>query len=187
MEPIIIFNLVTVLFLGLIWAGIAMYLRKKKQKSLVYLILFTIFYIYIVKVLDYTLFQFQSLLILKYFMPGLMLNGQSAGESLNLVPLATLIQEDISTSLLNILLFVPLGFGLPFITKLRLRQIVFVGMLFSIVIEILQLITGLIAKITFRIADINDVIFNTLGVIIGYILFLGFAKILGKWKSKIIH
>ena len=51
------------------------------------------------------------------------------------------------------------------------------GALFSIVIEFLQFLTGFMAKITFRIADINDVIFNTLGVVIGYILFVGFVRI----------
>jgi glycopeptide antibiotics resistance protein len=50
-------------------------------------------------------------------------------------------------------------------------------MLFSVLIELLQLFTGRIAGITFRIADINDVIFNTLGVIVGYILFVGFVRV----------
>ena len=58
-----------------------------------------------------------------------------------------------------------------------MKKIVVIGALFSIVIEFLQLITGFMAKITFRIADINDVIFNTVGVAIGYILFVGFVRI----------
>ena len=37
--------------------------------------------------------------------------------------------------------------------------------------------SGLLTKTTFRIADINDVIFNTIGVSIGYILFVGFVRI----------
>jgi glycopeptide antibiotics resistance protein len=43
-----------------------------------------------------------------------------------------------------------------------MKKIAVIGALFGIVIEFLQLITGFIARITFRIADINDVIFNTL-------------------------
>ena len=96
---------------------------------------------------------------------------------MNLVPLITLTPEDLETSLLNILLLLPFGFGLPFITNLRMKKIVVRGALFSIVIEFLQLITGFVAGITFRIADINDVIFNTIGVAIGYILFVGFVRI----------
>lgn len=172
-----VIELSTVLLFGLIWLGTLAFLRLKKKQSLVYLIFFTIFYVYIVKVLDYTLFQFQSLLLLKYFMPNLILNGQTAGKNINLIPLITLTPQDLKTSLLNILLLIPFGFGLPFITNFRMKRIVVIGALFSISIELLQLITGFMAKITFRIADINDVIFNTVGVAIGYILFVGFIRI----------
>jgi glycopeptide antibiotics resistance protein len=110
-------------------------------------------------------------------MPNLILNGQTVGKSLNLIPLMTLTPQDLETTLLNILLLIPFGFGLPFITNFRMKKIVVIGALFSIVIEFLQLITGFMAKITFRIADINDVIFNTVGVAIGYILFVGFVRI----------
>jgi glycopeptide antibiotics resistance protein len=177
MELVRYFDLFTILIFGLIWVGIVTFLRKKKKKRLEYLLFFTIFYIYIFKVLDYTLLQFQSLLLLKHFMPDLILRGQSAGETMNLIPLVTLTSQDLNTTLLNILLMIPFGFGLPFITDLRMKKIVVIGALFSIDIEFLQLVTGVIAKITFRVADINDVIFNTLGVAIGYILFVGFVRI----------
>ena len=186
MGPVAYFDLLTILLFGLIWAGIVTFLRLKKKKSSVYLIFFTIFYAYIFKVLDYTLFQFQTLLLLKYFMPGLMLQGQAAGKSLNLIPLITLAREDIKTSLLNILLLIPFGFGLPFITNFRMKRVVAIGGLFSIIIELLQLVSGLVAKMTFRVTDINDVIFNTLGVLIGYLLFVGFVRVYSRlsrdWK-----
>ena len=175
MSTLLYFDLLMVLLFGLIWIRIVTFLRLKK--SLAYLIFFTIFYVYIVKVLDYTLFQFQSLVLLKLFMPDLILNGQTIGENLNLIPLMTLTPQDLKTSLLNILLLMPFGFGLPFITNFRMQKIVVIGALFSIVIEFLQLITGLMAKISFRIADINDLIFNTVGVAIGYILFVGFVRV----------
>jgi glycopeptide antibiotics resistance protein len=174
---IMYFDLLTALLFVLIWICIVTFLWLKKKKSLVYLIFFTIFYVYMVKVLDYTLFQFQSLILLKYFMPELILNGQTGGKDMNLIPLITLTPQDLKTSLLNILLLIPFGFGLPFITNFRMKKIVVIGALFSIVIEFLQLITGFMAKITFRIADINDVIFNTTGAVIGYLLFVGFVRI----------
>lgn len=165
-----------ILFLfGLIWAAIIISLRSKK--SLAYLIFFTIFFVYIVKVLDYTLFQFQSLILLKQFMPDLILNGQTAGKEMNLIPIITLTPQDLKTSLLNILLMIPFGFGLPFITTYRMKKIVVFGAIFSIIIECTQLLTGYLAKITFRIADVNDVIFNTVGVAIGYLLFVGFVYV----------
>ena len=186
MGPVTHFYLLTVLLCGLIWIGMVTFFRFKKKKSLIYLIFFTIFYVYIIKVLDYTLFQFQSLLLLKLFIPDLRLNGIAAEKRLNLIPLITLTPEDFKTSLLNILLMMPFGFGLPFITNLRMKKIVVIGALFSIAIELLQLMTGLMGKMTFRIADINDVIFNTVGVAVGYILFVGFVRIyrhiFNNWK-----
>ena len=110
-------------------------------------------------------------------MPDLILNGQTAGKSMNLIPLITLTPQDLETSFLNILLLIPFGFGLPFITNYRMKKMVVIGALFSIFIEFIQLITGFIANITFRVADINDVIFNTVGVAIGYILFIVFVRI----------
>ena len=177
MRFIIFFDLFFVLLFGLIWAGIITFLGLKKKKSFVYLLFFTLFYVYIVTVLDYTLFQFQSLILLKHFMPGLILNGLAAGKSTNLIPLITLTSHDLKTSLLNILLMIPFGFGLTLITNFRMKKVVGMGVLLSIVIELLQLITGLIAKTTFRVADINDVIFNTAGVLIGYVLFVGFLHV----------
>jgi glycopeptide antibiotics resistance protein len=175
MESII--DLSAILLFGLTWLGMLAFLRLKKKKDLGYLLLFSVFYLYLYKVLDYTLLQFQSLLLLKHFMPNLMLNGIEARKSLNLIPLITLTLEDLKTSFLNILLMIPFGFGLPFIANLRMKSVVIIGALFSIGIELLQLITGLIANITFRVADINDVIFNTIGVAVGYVLFAGFMRI----------
>src|ERR1041385_5380462 len=86
-------DLLTVLLSGLIWIGLVTFLWLKKKKSLAYLLFFTIFYVYIVKVLDYTLFQFQSLVLLKYFIPNLILNGETAEKAINLVPLVTRSEE----------------------------------------------------------------------------------------------
>ena len=162
---------------SLIWLGIVAFLRLKRGTSFIYLSFFTIFFVYLFNVLDYTLFQFQSLLLLQYVMPNLMLRGLADGDSLNLVPLLALRAEDVGTSLLNILLFLPFGFGLPFITALRMKRTVVAGMLLSIGIELLQWATGRMAGMTFRIADINDVLFNTIGAAIGYLLFIGFILV----------
>ena len=171
-----IINVSTIFLFGLIWLGIVTFLRLKEKVGFVYLLFFTIFYVYLFEVLNITEFQFQSLLLLNYLSPGhLMLRG--VGNNLNLTPLITLTLKDLETSLLNVLMLMPFGFGLPFITNFRMRKVVVVGALFSIGIELLQLITGLLGKSTFRIADINDVIFNTVGVVIGYILFVWFMHI----------
>jgi glycopeptide antibiotics resistance protein len=169
---------VIALFLAvLVWLGVVLFLRLKRGKDFIFLFFFTLFYIYILAVFNYTFFEFQSLLLLKYFMPNLILNGLDTGESINLFPLVTLTGEALKTSFLNILLFVPFGFGLPFIARVPFKSVVILGAFLSILIELLQFITGYMAQITFRIADINDVLFNTLGCVIGYVFFRVFIRL----------
>lgn len=184
MHVVQIFDLLIALPFVLLWVGLIAFLRLKKKKSKTYCLLFTIFYIYLYKVLDYTLIQFQSLLLLKYFVPNLILRGDEAHQSINLIPLFTLTQEDIKTSLLNILLFIPFGFGMPFIADWRTKKIVVVGAMFSVMIELLQLITGVLAQTSFRVLDINDVIFNTLGTVVGSALYIGIQKIISKYTAQ---
>jgi glycopeptide antibiotics resistance protein len=177
------FHLLTILFFGAIWICIAAFLWLRKGKGFVYLAVFTVAYVYLFEVLDYTLFQFQSLLILRHITPGLIVRGQEVGASMNLVPLITLTRHDLKTSFLNVLLLMPFGFGLPAITTLRMESVVAIGALVSIAIELLQLTTGLIAGMTFRVADVNDVIFNTVGVAIGYALFVGLRPV-SAWRAS---
>lgn len=68
----------------------------------------------------------------------------------------------------NVVCFMPLGFVLPilFSRKWGLFQIVSVSCFTSGLIELLQLITKLGS------CDVDDIIMNTLGGLLGYILFL---------------
>lgn len=64
---------------------------------------------------------------------------------------------------LNILLFVPFGFFLPMLwSKFRSnKSTVLMGLITSCIVEVSQIFT-------FRTTDINDLITNTVGTIIGY-------------------
>lgn len=77
----------------------------------------------------------------------------------------------VRTSMLNILLTLPFGFGLPFVTKINFKKMFILGILLGCILESLQLVVALIVGFTFRYVDINDVIFNFCGVILGYTLF----------------
>lgn len=83
--------------------------------------------------------------------------------NLNLVPIIGMI-EDRKNSILNILLFIPLGVALPFLwNKFRTkRNSVLFGFAVSFVIELLQ-------TLTYRATDINDLITNTLGTYLGFL------------------
>lgn len=84
---------------------------------------------------------------------------------INLIPFVGMV-DDFKNSILNILLFVPLGFFLP-VLSVRYRAItktVFLGFVISAVIEILQIFT-------FRATDINDLITNTIGSFVGHLIY----------------
>ena len=71
--------------------------------------------------------------------------------------------SDFTNSFLNVLLFVPLGVFLPLLWdrfKNPLRALLF-GLAISASIEFLQLFT-------FRVTDINDLITNTFGTLVGW-------------------
>lgn len=78
----------------------------------------------------------------------------------------------------NILLFVPLGFGIPLFFKNynKLSKVIFYGFFASLSIEVLQYLTCT------NFTDIDDVIFNTLGAVLGFIIFNIFIFIIEKTK-----
>lgn len=71
----------------------------------------------------------------------------------------------------------PFGFGLPFVYKTNLKRIVIANIMIGVILELLQFSIGIINGFTLRIVDINDVIFNFIGSMIGYVIFVIFLKI----------
>lgn len=83
-------------------------------------------------------------------------------EEINLLPFQS---EGIMTYVLNIIMFLPLGFLIPLIWK-RYRnplKIFMIGFGFSLSIELCQLFNR-------RNTDIDDLMMNTLGAVIGYFI-----------------
>ena len=82
----------------------------------------------------------------------------------NVIPFIDMV-SDFKNAVLNVILFVPLGFLLPFIwEKFReFKYTLMFGFGMTAFIEILQIFT-------FRLTDINDLITNTLGTIAGYFI-----------------
>lgn len=75
----------------------------------------------------------------------------------------------------NIIGFMPFGFLLPLLS-VRERRLIMVTLLtfeLSLVVEVIQLFTGLGSF------DVDDLILNTLGGMIGYLCYRGFASING--------
>ncbi len=95
--------------------------------------------------------------------------------NINLIPF-NIIEK---TFYLNILMLVPFGFLVPFIWKnyRKFYKTLFLGAGFSLMIEISQLITN-------RTTDINDLIANTIGALIGYIIWQIVSLCFGEHLKK---
>ena len=76
------------------------------------------------------------------------------------------------TTLLNVLLFLPLGLLLPILWKSFHSPVrtIFLGFSISLFIEFLQIFT-------YRATDVNDLITNTFGTILGYLLGILMLKV----------
>lgn len=82
---------------------------------------------------------------------------------------------------LNIIMFMPLGIILPLMWKKyhQFKYTVQFAFFLSLFIEISQLFTR------FRATDINDIITNTLGAVLGWFIYFVFSKLLLKWIQPI--
>jgi glycopeptide antibiotics resistance protein len=151
------------------WIPVAIFLRRKRKKSLVFLIFITAFFFYLVRVVGYT--QFPLIIGTPYG------TGQSQWMVPNIIPVVGLGYRDFQSSLFGVLLMIPFGCGLPLITSLGVRGTLIAGLGVSLSMEVLQLASDVLF-IHHQRADINDVLFNVTGVLIGYLLFLWFVWML---------
>ena len=93
--------------------------------------------------------------------------------NLNLIPLV----DGVSISfILNIALFVPLGFLCPLISRYyrSLKHALLLGFGLSLSIEIVQLVT------LYRVTDVDDLLTNLFGALIGYLFFRVIHRPAGK-------
>lgn len=105
----------------------------------------------------------------------------------NLIPLKETIlmfQQDLGTALYNILgntiMFIPLGIFIPLLykKKLNILHIILYSSFSSFLIEVSQIFTG------FRSFDIDDIIINTIGSIIGFLIYKIIISFIKSTKLK---
>ena len=82
----------------------------------------------------------------------------------NMIPFVDMV-SDFTNACLNVILFVPFGFFLPILwDKFRkIKNVALTGLMTTLLIEISQIFT-------FRTTDINDIITNTIGTMVGYFI-----------------
>lgn len=146
----------------------------KKKISLSRHILIFLFFVYIVNLVSITLFPLPiQKEEIEYMVKCHFLKN-------NFVPFKSIIEliKDPRTASFrqvfgNIVLFIPMGFLVPllFNKMSTLRKVVLVGFISSFTVEFLQFLISFIIGATYKITDIDDIILNTIGTIIGFILF----------------
>ena len=96
----------------------------------------------------------------------------SFSPKISLIPFLGMITGPIDT-ILNLILFVPLGVFLPFLYKKyhHIKTVALTGFLFSLSVEIVQMFG-------WGSSDINDLIINTAGACLGYLIYYLVSKIL---------
>jgi glycopeptide antibiotics resistance protein len=162
----------------ILFGVLAILWRRKHSYS--YLVFFSIFWVYAMLGLDKTLFPIQINGTFVEVMRQAPLFSQ-----VNLLPFHFnrygLSPAGYFGILDNILLTVPFGFGLNFIRRLRLKDILWLSFAVGFGIEAVQLGMTLILRYPYRVVDVNDVWLNAVGVLIGYGLFRFFA-----WLYRLI-
>lgn len=172
------------LFISILGFITSLILLLVKKVSLLYFMYLLLFSIYISGVISVVFFPFpiQKELIADTITDNL-------GEVNNFIPFKVFwdqggldftfaLSNIIKQVLGNVILFIPLGFFISLFKNVKLIHVFMLGFFCSLTIELLQGVAGLYLGFFYRSMDIDDVIFNTLGAIIGYFIFRWFKPIL---------
>lgn len=149
-------------------------LKVARKKRYPFLLFYFVFCVYVLHVLKYTLFPIpvDPRVIAIHAGPTI-----DFSKGINLIPFSDSSMRNgfDREMLLNVLMTIPFGFGIPFLTRIHLKKLVLVGLTVGVTIELLQLFLSLMLGFPYRYVDINDVIHNFTGVLFGFLLFKIFA------------
>ena len=162
---------------------------KNKKTNIVREIILFIFFVYFLFLLLLTIFkggriefsnQFNSYMYREHGLLGI-INIVPIKETINtFMHSETGMRNSLRNLIGNILVFMPLGFFIPLLFDKfnNLKKILKVGFLSSLAIELSQLFVG------GNVCDIDDVIYNTLGALAGFICYKTFEMIIDKINLK---
>jgi glycopeptide antibiotics resistance protein len=161
---------------------LAVLLLDLRPRGRYYLFFFSVFWVYLIKLVSVVLFPFplpdsrygfhfgslmeQIAFMLEYH--AINLTPLDFAACWNPVACANGVIE-------NILMTVPFGVGISFVVRLRPKHFIWLPLAVGLTLESAQLALDLIAGGAYRTVDANDVLFNALGVWIGYGLLRIFA------------
>lgn len=157
---------------------VLLFINIKKKKTFLEHLIFTTFYIYISLVIKVTIFQIPIDKLLLTHLHSV------EGYPVNLIPFKSISNfysdGDQRTFLKqvggNILMFIPTGCYIPLIMKkiVNLGKTMIIAIMASLLIELTQALISSLIGFGYRSVDVDDIILNTFGALIGY-LFLRFV------------
>ena len=162
---------------------------KNKRINIAREIILFIFFVYFLFLLLLTIFkggriefsnQFNSFMYREHGLLGI-INVVPIKETINtFMHSETGMRNSLRNLIGNILVFMPLGFFIPLLFDKfnNLKKVLKVGCLSSLAIELSQLFVG------GNVCDIDDVIYNTLGALAGFICYKTFETIIKKVNLK---
>lgn len=162
---------------------------KNKRINIAREIILFIFFVYFLFLLLLTIFkggriefsnQFNSFMYREHGLLGI-INIVPIKETINtFMHSETGMRNSLRNIIGNILVFMPLGFFIPLLFDKfnNLKKVLKVGCLSSLAIELSQLFVGS------NVCDIDDVIYNTLGALAGFICYKTFETIIKKVNLK---
>ena len=125
------------------------------------------------------IFHVATIFVFCYYLIGILtMTGITSFKAFSprivLIPFVDMIRGPIDT-ILNVILFFPLGFFLPLLYKKynHMNRVALTGFLLSLSVELIQMF-GMGAT------DINDLITNTIGTCLGYFIYKLLSKIMQK-------
>lgn len=166
--------LILVLLLPILW-------RQKRAPS--YLFFFSIFWLYLLMLVSVTIFPIPldiGDIGFKFNNIGEQIAHMQKYHALNLIPLGFGTCWDLPRPCAigiyeNILMTIPFGFGICFVARLKPRDFPWLAIAVGLVIESTQFALDLAMGGAYRTVDANDVLFNAIGVLLGYGIFRIFA------------
>lgn len=144
---------------------ILIYLKYLKNKESLFKIEFSLFYLYI------TIVFFSTIMPFRIIIPG---RNEFFLDRLNLVPFRDMYKHyfgAIDDIILNIIMFIPFGFFYSLLKNKKLFNVIITSFLFSLFIELTQLLYAWTSIYSRRTCDVTDLITNTFGGVIGYFLY----------------
>ncbi|MEK5040128.1 VanZ family protein [Sporosarcina sp. FSL K6-3457] len=151
--------LIPVFLLFICYMVLVTVIRKKYQFG--QFILLTSFAVYFMCMIHFVFFPIEVNI-------GIYANLTPWYKSINFVPVLTI---DLSTFILNIIMLVPFGLYLPLLSNKyqSVKKVAIMGLYISLFFEGTQLLIRILLG-NGRSTDINDLIANTLGTVIGFLI-----------------